>query len=149
MSEVLFYHLTRRPLEEVLPGLLETCLTRGWRCVVQTGSRERCEALDSWLWTYRDDAFLPHGTSADGHAAAQPIYLTDGEENPNGAVVRFLVDRASPPDLTPYQRGVFLFDGQDPEAVADARRHWKAMKDAGHDITYWQQNEAGRWEKKA
>ena len=64
-------------------------------------------------------------------------------------MVRFLVDRASPPDLAPYQRGVFLFDGQDPEAVADARRHWKAMKEAGHDITYWQQNEAGRWEKKA
>ena len=131
MAEVLFYHLERQPLDRVLPELLEKCLQRDWRAVVQLGSEERLEALDSHLWTYRDDAFLPHGTAADGHVEAQPVYLTDGEENPNGAVVRFLVDRASPPDLTPYQRGVFLFDGQDPEAVADARRHWKAMKEAG------------------
>lgn len=149
MTEVFFYHLMRRPLEEVLPGLLETSLKRGWRCVVQSGSRERCEALDSLLWTYRDDSFLPHGTAADGHAGAQPVYLTDGDENPNGATVRFLVDRAVAPDLSPYQRGVFLFDGNDPEALSDARGQWKALKAAGHDLTYWQQAETGRWEKKA
>lgn len=149
MTEVLFYHLMIRPLEEVLPGLLETSLKRGWRCVVQTGSRERCEAIDSLLWTYRDDAFLPHGTVADGHVEAQPVYLTEGPENPNAASVRFLVDRAAPPDLSPYARGVFLFDGHDPEALADARAHWKTMKAAGHELTYWQQADNGRWEKKA
>lgn len=149
MADVLFYHLTRQPLEEVLPGLLETCLKRDWRVVVQAGTPERCQALDALLWTYRDDSFLPHGTSADGHEAAQPVFLTCGEDNPNGAHVRFLVDRAVPPDLSPYQRGVFLFDGGDPEAVMEARGQWKAAKTAGHDITYWQQGESGRWEKKA
>ncbi|MHC5653246.1 DNA polymerase III subunit chi [Stappia sp.] len=149
MTEVLFYHLTQRPLEDVLPGLLETCLQRSWKVVVQAGSPERCAALDSHLWTYREDGFLPHGTSADGHASAQPVYLTAGAETPNGATVRFMVDRAAPPDLSPFERGVFLFDGNDPEAVAEARQYWKTLKAAGHDLTYWQQSNAGRWERKA
>jgi DNA polymerase-3 subunit chi len=149
MTEVLFYHLTQRPLEDVLPGLVERCLGRDWRVVIQTSSPERCKALDSLLWTYRQDAFLPHGTAADGYADQQPVYLTDKGDNPNDATVRFLVDRADPPDLSAYMRAVFLFDGHDADALAEARRQWTAAKAAGHDITYWQQNDQGGWERKA
>ena len=90
----LFYHLEHQPLERVLPSLVERTLERGWRAVVQAGSEERVEALDTLLWTYREDSFLPHGTRRDGNVAAQPIYLTSNEDNPNGAGVRFLVDGA-------------------------------------------------------
>jgi DNA polymerase-3 subunit chi len=149
MAEALFYHLQRQPLERVLPGLLEKCLERGWRVVVQAGSEERRDALDAHLWTYAEESFLPHGTRKDGDPAAQPIFLTAEEENPNGATVRFLVDRARPPDLSGYQRAVFLFDGEDAEALADARLRWKEAKAAGLDATYWQQDPNGRWIKRA
>lgn len=148
MTEVLFYHLQNQPLERVLPGLLEKCLERGWRVVVQTGSEERRDALDSHLWTYAEDSFLPHGTRKDGDPAAQPVYLTAEADNPNAASVRFLVDRAEPPDLAGYTRAVFLFDGNDPDAVQDARRRWRDVRAAGHEATYWQQDERGRWLKK-
>ena len=92
MTEVLFYHLQNQPLERVLPGLLEKCLERNWRAVVQLGSEERRDALDAHLWTYRDDDFLPHGTVKDGHPGEQPVWLTATDENPNAANVRFLAD---------------------------------------------------------
>lgn len=149
MTEVLFYHLERQSLEAVLPTLVEKCLERSWRVVVQAGSRERRDALDSLLWTYRDDSFLPHGTSADGPGEDQPVFLTAEDDNPNGATVRFLVDRATPGELEPYQRVVFLFDGNDPDALAEARNRWRAVKAEGHELTYWQQSPAGRWERKA
>ncbi|SHO65674.1 DNA polymerase III, chi subunit [Pseudoxanthobacter soli DSM 19599] len=149
MTEVLFYHLERQGLEAVLPTLVEKCLERSWRVVVQAGSRERRDALDSLLWTYRDDSFLPHGTSADGPGEDQPVFLTAEDDNPNGATVRFLVDRAAPGDIAPYQRVVFLFDGNDPDALKEARDQWRAVKAEGHDLTYWQQSPAGRWERKA
>jgi len=149
MTEALFYHLERRPLEAVLPELLERSLSRGWRCVVQAGSPVRVEALDAHLWTYADDSFLPHAALPDEHAAAQPVILTHGPDNPNAATVRFLLDGAEPPDLAPYARAVFLFDGRDPEAVQAARQRWTWAKTAGHDCTYWQQDERGRWVKKA
>lgn len=147
MTEILFYHLERRSLEDVLPGLLARSLERGWRVVVQAGSEERVRALDSHLWTYEEAAFLPHGTKADGRPEEQPIWLTDGDDNPNGANVRFLVDGAGAPSLGGYERIVFLFDGGDPEAVEAARGAWREAAGGGHDITYWRQDERGRWVK--
>jgi DNA polymerase-3 subunit chi len=149
MTEVLFYHLEHQPLERVLPSLVEKTLERGWRAVVQAGSEERVEALDTLLWTWRDDSFLPHGTRRDGDPAAQPVFLTTEEENPNGASVRFLVDGAEARDLIPYARVVYLFEGRDAAAVAKARAQWVAAKEAGCSVTYWQQSPEGRWEKKA
>jgi len=150
MTDVLFYHLDRQPLDRVLPKLLQLTLERGWRAVVQAGSAERVEALDTLLWTFEDESFLPHGTAADGNEAEQPVFLAADDANPNRANVRFLVDRAGPPtDAAAYERLVLLFDGNDPDALADARQHWKALKAAGHAVTYWQQNEQGRWVKKA
>lgn len=147
--EVLFYHLERQPLERVLPGLLERTLERGWQAVVQVGSSERLQALDTTLWTYRDDSFLPHGTRKDPEAERQPIYLTLEDETPNGAAVRFLVDGARMGEFAGFTRIVYLFDGNDPEAVAGARQEWKRAREAGCAVTYWQQGESGRWEKRA
>lgn len=150
MTEVLFFHLRRQPIERVLPVLLEKSLERGWRAVVQAASEERVEALDTHLWTYSDDGFLPHGTWRDPEAAAQPILLTVNANNPNGAAVRFLIDGAPvPDDAANYERIVLLFDGDDPEAVDVARTHWTETKSNGFDVTYWQADERGRWQRKA
>ena len=150
MTEILFYHLQRQPLEKVLPALLERSLERGWRVVVQASSQERVDALDAHLWTYRDDAFLPHGTFRESEAAAQPILLTLDDHNPNGANVRFLIDGAPvPADAAAYQRIVLLFDGDDPDAVATARERWSKAKANGFEATYWQPDEHGRWQRKA
>jgi len=150
MTEVLFYHLQRQPIEKVLPQLLERSLERGWRVVVQAASDERVEALDAHLWTYRDDAFLAHGTYRESEAAQQPVLLTVQDDNPNGATVRFLIDGAGvPQDAAKYQRIVLLFDGEDDDAVAAARERWTEAKAQGFDATYWQPDEQGRWVKKA
>ena len=150
MTEIWFYHLQRQPLEAVLPTLLERSLERGWRAVVRATSDERLSALDDHLWTFSDESFLPHGTDREPDVAAQPVVLTLGDRNPNGAAVLFLVEGAPvPEDATTYQRLMLLFDGNDEDALAAARAQWKSVKAAGHDATYWQQDPRGRWEKKA
>ena len=121
-TEIYFYHLERRRLDDVLPTLLERSLERGWRAAVQAASEERVEALSTLLWTYSEESFLPHGTARDGQPDAHPVFLTTGEDNPNGAQVRFLVDGAELADASPYARVVFIFDGSDSDAVARARR---------------------------
>jgi DNA polymerase-3 subunit chi len=148
MAEILFYHLEIRPLEAVLPQLLEKTIERGWRAVVELGSREKAEALDTHLWTFRDDSFLPHGMAGEGDDAVQPIVLTTEPDNPNNANVRFFADRAVPQAAENYQRIVYLFSGLDPDAVAEARLAWRALK-PGNEVSYWQQEPGGRWVNKA
>lgn len=151
MTEVLFYHLERQPLERVLPVLLERSLERGWKAVVQADSQDRLEALDALLWTYSDESFLAHGTAAQEDAALQPVYLTLADERPNDAHIRFFVDGADPggQNLALYERVVFLFDGNDEAMRQAARQSWTVARDGGHDVTYWQQDERGAWVRKA
>lgn len=132
----------------MLPALVEKTLERGWRAVIQAGSQERLAAIDLALWTYKDDSFLAHGTAKDGHPSDQPVYLTTGSETPNAAGVRFLVDGAQAEDFKGFVRIVFMFDGNDADAVAQARAQWTAAKSAGCPVTYWQQSASGKWEKK-
>ncbi|SIP93848.1 DNA polymerase III, chi subunit [Rhizobium sp. RU20A] len=148
MTEVLFYHLTESKLEDALPPLLEKCLERDWRVVVQVPDEARRDRLDDHLWSFRDDSFLPHGTDAAPHADEQPVLITIGPENANAATVRFLVDGMVTPALDTYQRAVFLFDGFQTEQVEHARTEWKRLKAEGHQLTYWQQDRDGRWAKK-
>jgi len=149
MTEVHFYHLQKQPLEKALPLLLEKCLERGWKCVVQAASSERVEALDAVLWTYRDDSFLAHSPDREPDAAQNPVVLTTEEINPNGASVRFLVEGAAAANLAAYERAIYLFDGNDPDAVDAARDNWKEAQGEGFETIYWQQDANGRWQKKA
>ena len=148
MTEMLFYHLTETRLEDALPTLLEKSLQRGWRVIVQTGSEERRDSLDQYLWTYRDESFLPHATDAAQHAEKQPVLLCANDGNLNGAKIRFLVDGAEPADLAGYERAVFMFDGHEQGQLEATRGHWRHLKDGGNELTYWQQTLDRRWERK-
>jgi DNA polymerase-3 subunit chi len=148
MTEILFYHLERRGLDDVLPGLIEKTLERGWRALIRVESAERADAIDTLLWTY-SDGFLPHAQLGDGDPVRQPVLITVEEGNPNAANVLFLVGGAAPPawDGAAFTRIVLIFDGRDPAAVETARAAWTAAKAAGHDVTYWKESPAGKWEK--
>jgi DNA polymerase-3 subunit chi len=149
MTDVRFYHLTRSRLEAVLPVMLEKTLERDQRAVVMAGSQERVEAINGHLWTYNDRGFLPHGSEKDGFAEGQPVWLTTGDENPNGAQVLFLTDGATSERVGDFDVCAVLLDGSDDAAVASARDLWRAYKEAGHEVTYWQQGESGGWDKQA
>jgi DNA polymerase-3 subunit chi len=152
MTETLFYHLERRSLEEILPGLVEKSLQRGWRAAIKTDSAERSDALDTLLWTYDDQSFLAHAQQGDGDAAAQPVLITVEEGNPNSAEIFFYVGGAMPGDwdsLKGLARVVLLFDGRDADALAQARAAWKEAKTAGHDVTYWKETPGGKFEKQS
>ena len=149
MTEIAFYHLQNKRLEEALPQLLEKALERGLKAVVLAESEERVTALNSLLWTYKREGFLPHGAKADGRPDAQPIYLTVAEENPNQAALLVATDGARLEYVEQFKRCLDLFDGNDELAVAAARERWKSAKAHGHQLTYWQQTERGGWENKA
>lgn len=146
-GEVWFYHLERSSIDEVLPGLLERTLARGWRAVVRVPDLACVERLDARLWTFRDDSFLPHGPAGGAHDARQPILLTTEAASPNGAEAAFAVEGAEPWDVASFERSILLFDGADETALAAARERWRALKASGAPVTYWRQKPEGGWEK--
>jgi DNA polymerase-3 subunit chi len=150
MTDILFYHLERQPLERVLPMLLEKTLERGWRALVRTLNADRVQVIDEFLWNYSDESFLPHAVDGEPEPEREPILVTHTLVESNRPNVLFLVDgSAFPDDASAYDRIVLLFDGNDETALNGARVAWKEIRARGLEGTYWQQNDVGRWEKKA
>jgi len=150
MTETLFYHLEKRSLEEILPGLVEKSRARGWKALIRADTADRADAIDSLLWTYDDQSFLAHAQGGDGEAAGQPVLITVEDGNPNSAEIAFYVGGAAPADwsgMGGLARIVLLFDGRDGAALDMARAAWKEAKGAGHDVTYWKETPSGKFEK--
>lgn len=148
MTDVRFYHMTRKRLEQALPEIISKALERGHRAVVKAGSPERVGALSSALWTIDPESFLPHGHMRDGFESEQPVWLTTEDENPNRADVLVLTDGAQSGMTKDFALCCDIFDGNDEEATAAARARWKACRDEGHSVSYFQQDDNGKWEKK-
>lgn len=149
MTEIRFYHLTSGTLETALPVMLDRTIGRdGRRAIVMATTSDRVEALNAHLWTHDDRSFLAHGSAKDGFAEEQPVWLTDRDENPNGATAIFLTDGASIGNPGAYELVCELFDGNDADAVEEARSRWRQYRDDGHTVDYYQQAADGRWQKK-
>ena len=147
-AEYWFYHLEASTLEGVLPGLLEKTLEKGWRALVKMPEDKLAE-LDGFLWTFRDDAFLPHGRDDEPQAELQPILLSAATESAKGFDAVFLLGGASVKDMDGVSRAMVMINGRSQEDVLRERGRWKSLKDSGETLSYYQQDERGRWEKKA
>lgn len=149
MGAIRFYHMTRDPLEAVLPRLVEKAYAQGHRILIRSPARDRVQQLDQLLWTYRDDSFLPHGAVGAGMPEEQPIWITDAPENANNARLLIATDGAGIEPVDGFEMVCLLFDGRDAEAVTAARGQWRNLQKAGHSLTYWQQSERGNWQQAA
>jgi DNA polymerase-3 subunit chi len=146
----MFYHLTRRPMEETLAMLLGKARQAGWRVVVRGTDPERMTWLDERLWLGPEEEFLPHGLAGGAHDALQPVLLGTKPEDAQGADCLMAVDGAAvtATEVETLARVCVLFDGNDATALSLARDQWKVLKAAGVSAQYWSED-SGRWEKKA
>ena len=149
MTKIRFYHLEQKTLGQALPEMLGKALSIGHKIIVKTADAKQVQHINDHLWSFVADSFIPHGTEKEGHAAEQPIWITDNDNNPNEADVLILTDGAISDDIEKYELCCEMLDGRNPEAVSAARARWKEYKEKGFEISYWQQDETGRWQNKA
>ena len=150
MGSARFYHLTRSSLEQSLQQLLPRAIGAGLRVELRGTDAARLEWLDQALWLGDEAGFLPHGLAGGSHDALQPVLLTTSQAVSGGTDCLFAVHGApvEAPEVAALDRVLFLFDGNDPDALGHARGQWKALTAAGAAAEYWSQ-ESGSWQKKA
>lgn len=148
MSEIRFYHLQAQGAEQAVPALVSRAYEGGKRVVLRLPDEGQVQRFNDILWTYNPNSFLPHGSAKDGSPEDQPVWLTAGPENPNGADTLVTLDLESDPPQDEFALICLVFDGKNEAALTAARAKWKVLKDSGADLTYWQQSPQGGWEKK-
>jgi len=143
-----FYHLEASTVQGVLPGLLEKTLQKGWRALVKLPP-EQVKEMDDYLWTYRDDSFLPHGRDDEPQTEQQPITLTGAAKTAEGYQAVFLLGGEDIENMDGVERCMVMINGRSQDDVQRERKRWKALKETDATLSYYQQNERGTWEKKA
>ena len=149
MGTAMFYHLTRSSSDDTVTSLLGRAVTLGWRIMIRGGDAAHLDRLDTHLWTHPENSFLPHGREGGGNDPAQPVLLGCGPIT-NAATAMILLDGAdvSLDEARSLTRVWLIFDGNDPAALAAARRQWKTLTEAGIAAQYWSED-TGKWQMKA
>lgn len=148
MKEINFYHLTTTTLEKALPKLMEKVYASGKRALIVTKNEARDAEIDKLLWSYTTLRFLPHGTKADGNFDEQPIFISHEAQNLNESEILVVIDSASF-DEKPFNKVLYMFDGNNDAEVSKSRELWNKMKDKGFSLSYHKQDEEGKWQKAA
>lgn len=146
--EYWFYHLEGSTIENVLPDLLEKTLAKGWRALVKL-PQDKLAEMDDHLWTFRDDSFLPHGQDNEPMADWQPVLLSADLNTAKGFDAIFLLGGADIDEVQEASRIMVMINGRSEAEIMLERKRWKALKETGATLSYYQQNGQGRWEKKA
>ena len=164
MTDIAFYHLTASDAADALPQLINKTLAAGKKALVSS-SQSHIATLSTALWSHGHTApaqgrpsyggqgsWLPHGIAGkdEDDAALCPIWFSgEFQDNPIAAEFSFYLDGMTPQNAGGFDRIFILFNGLDDAAVTTARTQWKSLREEGHDLSYWTQDDSGAWKKTA
>jgi DNA polymerase-3 subunit chi len=141
-----FYHLTRSPLDRVLPRIAARLHDGGERLLLVSEDADQRRNLDMLLWTYAPDSFLPHAQAGAGEDSLQAVLIASDVVATNTARNIAIVDGRWREEALTFDRA-FHFFGED--HIAAARAAWKGLADRdGVERRYWRQSDNG-WEQAA
>ncbi len=149
MAEIRFYHLQSQTIEQALPKLAELVLKSGNKGIIKVADKNIAKQIDKALWAYSPESFLPHDVEGSKYPKEQELFITSREENPAEAKMALFVNCEKLEDLSLFDRVLYMFEGKLDKIITTAREDYKNYKTQGHEMSYWQQSDQGRWEQKA
>ena len=142
MAKIRFYILngayTPADMDGVLPPLLERLLKQKRQIVISCATKDRCQRLDDFLWSYQKESFLPHGQVGAEHQDMQPVLICTPEELPSkNEDVFFSLSGAglSAEALGRFKDIGIFYLGTDTDK-AQARKLWRELKESGHTLDH-------------
>lgn len=146
-TEIRFYHLQQSTIDQALPLIVAKAYEKGHKILIHCTDQASANHIDTVLWTYDPNSFLPHDC---GNESTAPVYITNTQDNKNNADVLIILGGQAPANMNEYALCCDIFDGAKDDQLQAARARWKKWRDE-KDLTlsYFQQNENGGWEKKA
>ena len=106
------------------------------KLVVLAEDREQLNNIDSLLWTFSEQDFLPHVIAGDSLAAQTPIILTDDCEKAlphHHALVN--LSRRTPEFFARFERMLELVSNDEQDLVA-GRERYKYYQERGYPLTH-------------
>ncbi len=148
MADIRFYHMEHSTLDQALPAITVKAFQSGKRIMIRVPDKKEATRLNDLLWVFHQNMFLPHGAEGDKHADKQPVWITSQDNNENNATILITTHGCTMDNLDEFEMVCEILDGRVDSQITEARARWKTYKGDNHDLTYWQQDENGKWNKK-
>lgn len=105
---------------------------------IHTADRAEADALDQLLWTYRDNAFVPHALAGDPilaePGAHRAVVIGWGEEPGEDCALIVNLARDVPDFFSRVERVAEIIDA-DPQRRQSGRERFKFYRDRGYPVT--------------
>ena len=146
LEKAFFYNSSQRDIVSDIARLTENIFKRSNEIVVFCIDQETAEVVDDFLWSYKDDSFIPHSMTKSGEASLNPILVTTDldkgyEHNVLLALNGLLIKER---DWQRFSKIYYFFDDQDIKEKENARSMWKSFSSLDIDCKYWI-NEKNKW----
>ncbi|MEC7380952.1 MAG: DNA polymerase III subunit chi [Pseudomonadota bacterium] len=149
MPEFIFYKTAPLEVEKTLYSLVDKALRKEFNSILIFEDEEKLRLVDEFLWTYKQDSFLPHlkiGDALDTELNI-PIYLTTKDENPFNARIFFSIDGYIPEKVDEFDRLVFIVDSNDRFLNDKYKNYYLEIKSDFKDIVFYKKSEDGLWKE--
>ena len=146
LEKAFFYNMSHRDVVADIAWLAENIFKKNNRIIIFCTDQETTEVVDDFLWSTRDDSFIPHSKKKDGKDTFDPILVTadlDGSYDHNVllALNGVLIKEK---DRERFAKIYYFFDDQDTKEKENARSMWKSFSSLNIDCKYWI-NEKNKW----
>ena len=146
LEKAFFYNMSHRDVVADIAWLAENIFKKNNRIVIFCTDQETTEVVDDFLWSTRDDSFIPHSKKKDGKDTFDPILVTadlDGSYDHN-VLLALNGGLIKEKDWQRFTKIYYFFDDQDIKEKENARSMWKSFSSLNIDCKYWI-NEKNKW----
>lgn len=122
---------------EVACRLLEKAYEAQHQVYVLCTDKKAAEHLDEYLWTYREDSFVPHHLIGEGPVNPSPIQLGWSTSPNHQRDILMLLGTDLPEDYTRFKR-VLIVINPEPIAREAARLLYRQLRAQGFTLGFHQ-----------
>jgi DNA polymerase-3 subunit chi len=115
--------------------LAQTVFSRGERLLVWLADERELTAFSTRLWSFEDEAFVPHCRVDDALAPETPIWLTCTEPQQESPGVLLNLSASVPERCARFLR-ILEIVGRDEPSLATARERFKTYRSNGFSINH-------------
>ena len=146
LEKAYFYNSSHRDVVADIYWLVEKLFKEKNRILVCCKDLETVEVIDSFLWAYKEDGFIPHSTATKEKSSLYPILITTDiheyyEHNVLLASSGIFINEK---DWRKFSKAYYFFDDQENKEKENAREMWKSFSSQKINCKYWV-NKANRW----
>jgi len=140
MTEVLFVEVTANRMEMRACEIAERTYVQGGRLQIVAADPQQAVRLDSLLWTFRPDSFVPHGFPEGEKAKlVPPVIITTEEEKIPGFESLLMLGFCPAKTVGQFSQVFHLVVADNPERLEASRRFWTQLRDAGFSLRHQKQ----------